>query len=158
GPSLSARRAPTPHASPRQRTSLREPQRRGALAAVAVGSGTWRGRGSWSQATGVAPRATTLVRQPPAGRGRRPALRPGHAAPRRYLDDADLHAPADRGAQGDVPGVPPEGPSVSRRAQAYPQVMPTAAELVDGAIVSVPPRLGAGDAMRLARRRGGDVL
>jgi tRNA nucleotidyltransferase (CCA-adding enzyme) len=47
---------------------------------------------------------------------------------------------------------------VGRRSQAYPQVMATAAELIDGAIVPVPPRLGAGDAMRLARRRGGDVL
>lgn len=47
---------------------------------------------------------------------------------------------------------------MGRRTQTYPQVMPTAAELVDGAIVAVPPRLGAGDAMRLARRRGGDVL
>src|SRR5262245_43180655 len=36
--------------------------------------------------------------------------------------------------------------------------MATAAELIDGSIVPVPPRLGAGDAMRLARRRGGDVL
>ena len=47
---------------------------------------------------------------------------------------------------------------MARRAHAYPQVMPTAADLVDGAVVAVPATLTAGDAMRLARRRGTDVL
>jgi tRNA nucleotidyltransferase (CCA-adding enzyme) len=47
---------------------------------------------------------------------------------------------------------------VASRAHVYPQVMPTAADLVDGAIVSVPATLTVTDAMRLARRRGVDVL
>ena len=47
---------------------------------------------------------------------------------------------------------------MARRAQSYPQVTPTAADLVDGAIVAVPPTLAAADALRLARRRSVDVL
>jgi tRNA nucleotidyltransferase (CCA-adding enzyme) len=47
---------------------------------------------------------------------------------------------------------------MARRAQAYPQVSPTAADLVDGALVAAPPTLAATDAARLARRRGADVL
>jgi tRNA nucleotidyltransferase (CCA-adding enzyme) len=47
---------------------------------------------------------------------------------------------------------------VARRAHAYPQVMPTAADLVDGAVVAAPPALAASDALRLARRRHADVL
>jgi tRNA nucleotidyltransferase (CCA-adding enzyme) len=47
---------------------------------------------------------------------------------------------------------------MARRAQAYPQVTATAADLVDGAVVAAPPTLAATDAMRLARRRGADVL
>jgi Poly A polymerase head domain len=44
------------------------------------------------------------------------------------------------------------------RARTYPQVTPTAGDLVDGGIVSAPPTLGAGDGLRLARRRGVEVL
>jgi tRNA nucleotidyltransferase (CCA-adding enzyme) len=47
---------------------------------------------------------------------------------------------------------------VARRAHAYPQVMPSAADLVDGPVVAAPATLAATDAMRLARRRGADVL
>jgi tRNA nucleotidyltransferase (CCA-adding enzyme) len=47
---------------------------------------------------------------------------------------------------------------MARRARAYPQVTPTAADLLDGAILTVPPTLTAADALRLARRRGVDVL
>ncbi len=47
---------------------------------------------------------------------------------------------------------------MARRAQTYPQVMATAADLLDGRVVAAPATLGAADAMRLARRRGGDVL
>jgi tRNA nucleotidyltransferase (CCA-adding enzyme) len=47
---------------------------------------------------------------------------------------------------------------VARRAHAYPQVMPSAADLVDGPVVAAPSTLAATDAMRLARRRGADVL
>ena len=47
---------------------------------------------------------------------------------------------------------------MARRAHAYPQVMPTAADLVDGAVVAAPPTLAASDATRLARRRHADVL
>jgi tRNA nucleotidyltransferase (CCA-adding enzyme) len=47
---------------------------------------------------------------------------------------------------------------MARRAHAYPQVMPTAADLVDGAVVVAPPTLAATDATRLARRRHADVL
>jgi tRNA nucleotidyltransferase (CCA-adding enzyme) len=47
---------------------------------------------------------------------------------------------------------------VARRAHAYPQVMPTAADLVDGAVVTAPPTLAAADAARLARRRNAEVL
>jgi tRNA nucleotidyltransferase (CCA-adding enzyme) len=36
--------------------------------------------------------------------------------------------------------------------------MPTAADLVDGPVVAVPPTLAAADAMRVGRRRGADVL
>jgi len=44
------------------------------------------------------------------------------------------------------------------RARTYPQVTPTAADLVDGAVVAAPPALSASDGLRLARRRGVDVL
>jgi tRNA nucleotidyltransferase (CCA-adding enzyme) len=47
---------------------------------------------------------------------------------------------------------------MARRANAYPQVMPTAADLVDGTVVAAPPTLTATDATRLARRRHADVL
>jgi tRNA nucleotidyltransferase (CCA-adding enzyme) len=47
---------------------------------------------------------------------------------------------------------------VARRAHAYPQVMPSAADVVDGPVVAAPATLAATDAMRLARRRGADVL
>jgi tRNA nucleotidyltransferase (CCA-adding enzyme) len=47
---------------------------------------------------------------------------------------------------------------VARRAQTYPQVMATAADVVDGPAVVVPARLAAADAMRLARRRNADVI
>jgi tRNA nucleotidyltransferase (CCA-adding enzyme) len=47
---------------------------------------------------------------------------------------------------------------VARRAHAYPQVMPTAADLVDGGLVVATPALSATDAARLARRRGVEVL
>jgi tRNA nucleotidyltransferase (CCA-adding enzyme) len=47
---------------------------------------------------------------------------------------------------------------VARRAHVYPQVTPTAAELVDGQVVTAPAALAATDALRLARRRGVDVL
>jgi tRNA nucleotidyltransferase (CCA-adding enzyme) len=47
---------------------------------------------------------------------------------------------------------------MARRAHAYPQVSPTAADVVDGAVVAAPPGLAATDAARLARRRGADVL
>jgi tRNA nucleotidyltransferase (CCA-adding enzyme) len=47
---------------------------------------------------------------------------------------------------------------VARRAHAYPQVMPTAADLVDGTLLAAPPALSATDAARLGRRRGVEVL
>jgi len=47
---------------------------------------------------------------------------------------------------------------MARRAQIYPQVMATAADLIDGPVVTAPATLGAADAMRLARRRDADVL
>jgi tRNA nucleotidyltransferase (CCA-adding enzyme) len=47
---------------------------------------------------------------------------------------------------------------VARRAHAYPQVMPTAADLIDGALAVAPLTLSATDAARLARRRGAEVL
>jgi tRNA nucleotidyltransferase (CCA-adding enzyme) len=47
---------------------------------------------------------------------------------------------------------------MARRAQIYPQVMATAADLIDGPVVTAPATLGAADAMRLARRREADVL
>ena len=47
---------------------------------------------------------------------------------------------------------------MARRAHAYPQVMPVAADLVDGAVVAGPATLAASDAARLARRRGAEVL
>ena len=47
---------------------------------------------------------------------------------------------------------------MARRAGVYPQVTPTAIDLIDGPIISVPATLAAKDAMRAARRRGGDVL
>jgi tRNA nucleotidyltransferase (CCA-adding enzyme) len=47
---------------------------------------------------------------------------------------------------------------MARRARVYPQVMPTAADLVDGAVVVAPAALAAGDALRLARRRGVEVV
>jgi tRNA nucleotidyltransferase (CCA-adding enzyme) len=47
---------------------------------------------------------------------------------------------------------------VARRAHVYPQVMATAADLVDGAVAAAPATLTATDAARLARRRGAEVL
>jgi tRNA nucleotidyltransferase (CCA-adding enzyme) len=47
---------------------------------------------------------------------------------------------------------------MARRAHAYPQVSPAAADLVDGAVIAAPPALVASDGARLARRRGADVL
>ena len=47
---------------------------------------------------------------------------------------------------------------MARRAHAYPQVSPVAADLVDGAVLPAPPGLTAADAARLARRRQADVL
>jgi tRNA nucleotidyltransferase (CCA-adding enzyme) len=47
---------------------------------------------------------------------------------------------------------------MARRAHAYPQVSPVAADLVDGAVLPAPPGLTAADAARLARRRAADVL
>lgn len=43
---------------------------------------------------------------------------------------------------------------MARRAHAYPQVRLTAADLIDGAVVDVPAGIAAGDALRVARRRG----
>ncbi|HTO11112.1 MAG TPA: hypothetical protein VMQ51_06035 [Candidatus Binatia bacterium] len=40
----------------------------------------------------------------------------------------------------------------------YPQVTPTAADLIDGAVVAAPPALSASDGLRLARRRRVEVL
>src|SRR4051794_23857788 len=47
---------------------------------------------------------------------------------------------------------------MASRARSYPQVTPTAADLIDGAVVAAPPGLSAADGLRLARRRGGDGL
>jgi tRNA nucleotidyltransferase (CCA-adding enzyme) len=47
---------------------------------------------------------------------------------------------------------------MARRTQLYPQVTPTAADLVDGVVLTVPPGLAARDALRLARRRNADVV
>jgi tRNA nucleotidyltransferase (CCA-adding enzyme) len=47
---------------------------------------------------------------------------------------------------------------VARRAHIYPQVMPTAADLLDGPVVMAPATLAAADAARLGRRRGAEVL
>jgi tRNA nucleotidyltransferase (CCA-adding enzyme) len=47
---------------------------------------------------------------------------------------------------------------MGRRAQSYPQVMPRAVDVVDGPVVVAPAGLSAGDAARLARRRGAEVL
>ncbi|RPH76030.1 MAG: hypothetical protein EHM88_20510, partial [Candidatus Rokuibacteriota bacterium] len=47
---------------------------------------------------------------------------------------------------------------MARRAHAYPQAAPVAADLVDGALVSAPPALAATDAACLARRRNAEVL
>ena len=47
---------------------------------------------------------------------------------------------------------------MARRAHAYPQVTPTVADLIDGAVVAAPATLGATDATRLARRRRAEVL
>ena len=47
---------------------------------------------------------------------------------------------------------------MANRARVYPQVTPRAADLVDGAVVAAPAALSATDALRLARRRGVDVI
>lgn len=47
---------------------------------------------------------------------------------------------------------------MASRARTYPQVTPAAADLIDGGIVAAPPALSAADGLRLARRRGVDVL
>jgi tRNA nucleotidyltransferase (CCA-adding enzyme) len=48
--------------------------------------------------------------------------------------------------------------SVARRAHVYPQVTLSAADLADSPVVSAPPSITAGDALRLARRRHARVL
>ena len=83
------------HAAPRRGPALRESARRAALAPVAVDDRAARRGHGRAQAARVAARAASLVRQPPARGRRRPALGPGDARPRRHLDHADLHAPAD---------------------------------------------------------------
>ena len=47
---------------------------------------------------------------------------------------------------------------MARRGHAYPQVRPTAADLVDGALVAAPPTLSATDGLRLARHRHAETL
>ena len=47
---------------------------------------------------------------------------------------------------------------VARRAQTYPQVALTAADLVDGPVVTAPVGITAADAVRLARRRHARVV
>lgn len=47
---------------------------------------------------------------------------------------------------------------MARRAHAYPQVSLTAADLVDTALVTAPPRITVVDALRLARRRHARLL
>jgi len=47
---------------------------------------------------------------------------------------------------------------VARRAHVYPQVTLSAADLADSPVVSAPPTITAGDALRLARRRHARVL
>lgn len=42
---------------------------------------------------------------------------------------------------------------MARRAHAYPQVMPAAADLIDGTVAAAPAGITAGDALRLAERR-----
>jgi tRNA nucleotidyltransferase (CCA-adding enzyme) len=48
--------------------------------------------------------------------------------------------------------------SVARRAQAYPQVSLTAADLVDTPVIAAPASITVSDALRLARRRHARVL
>src|SRR6185503_4935925 len=164
---LSERGAPSRRAPPRLRPSLPQTARRAALASVAVDPGAPGGRGRRSQAPRVAAHAAPLVRHAPAGGRRRSARGPGDARPRRHLHHADLHAPAELRAQAHVPRLPPAGEGrraqarprmMAGRARTYPQVTPTAADLVDGAVVAAPAALSAGDGLRLARRRGVDVL
>jgi tRNA nucleotidyltransferase (CCA-adding enzyme) len=47
---------------------------------------------------------------------------------------------------------------MARRGHAYPQVSPSAGDLVDGAVVTAPPTLSATDGLRLARHRRAEVL
>jgi len=47
---------------------------------------------------------------------------------------------------------------MASRARTYPQVTPSAADLVDGGVATAPATLGAADGLRLARRRSVDVL
>ena len=47
---------------------------------------------------------------------------------------------------------------MARRAHAYPQITLTAADLIDGEILSAPSGVTAADALRLARRRRVRVL
>ena len=47
---------------------------------------------------------------------------------------------------------------MARRGHAYPQVTPTAGDLIDGAVVSAPATLTAGDGLRLARSRRAEAL
>lgn len=47
---------------------------------------------------------------------------------------------------------------MARRGHVYPQVTLTAADLVDGEVLAAPAGIGAGDALRLARRRRVRVL
>jgi tRNA nucleotidyltransferase (CCA-adding enzyme) len=49
--------------------------------------------------------------------------------------------------------VSPEGLSLAKRAHVYPQVDPSAAALVNAAVVSVPARASVSDALAIARRR-----
>jgi tRNA nucleotidyltransferase (CCA-adding enzyme) len=47
---------------------------------------------------------------------------------------------------------------MARRGHAYPQATPTAADLIDGALVTAPPTLTATDGLRLARHRHAEAL
>ena len=138
GPALPARRAPARHAAPRSGPTLREPARR-SLSRQSL----WTIVRRAATAAGLKRRVSPhVLRHSFASHllegGRRPAIGPGHARPRRHLDHADLHASADLGDPAHVSHLPPASAVMARRGHAYPQVTPTAADLVDGALVSAP--------------------
>src|SRR6185369_15378713 len=158
GQSLPPRHPAPLHARAGQRPRVREPAGRSSLPAVAVDDRAARRGPRRPPPAHLAARAASLVREPSPRRRRRPALDPGDARPRRYRDDADLHASAVGDLAANVSALPSAGVNMAKRAHVYPQVSLAAADLADLAIAPAAAGVGVTEALVLARKRNAAVV